>query len=30
MKPILENMAARRSFYILADGTISDTPGACP
>jgi hypothetical protein len=30
MKPITETMLARRRFYILMDGSFSDTAGTCP
>jgi hypothetical protein len=30
MKPVTETMAARRVFYIHADGSIADVPGSCP
>lgn len=29
-KPVTENMWVRRVFYVLVDGTFSDTPGSCP
>lgn len=29
-KPVTEEMWARRTFYVQADGTFGDAPGACP